>query len=59
MKRIRNILSIVLCVAMLFSLTLVFNGLADPGALNGESGKWSQFDKGVYDVTVSLSLIHI
>lgn len=30
MKRIRNILSIVLCFAMLFSLTLVFNGLADP-----------------------------
>lgn len=30
MKRIRNILSIVLCIAMLFSLTLVFNGLADP-----------------------------
>lgn len=55
MKRIRNILSIVLCFAMLFSLTMVFNGLADPGALNGESGKWSQFDKGVYDVTVSSS----
>ena len=55
MKRIRNILSIVLCFAMLFSMTMVFNGLADPGALNGESGKWSQFDKGVYDVTVSSS----
>lgn len=26
---------------------------ADTGALNGESGSWSQFDKGVYDVTVS------
>lgn len=55
MKRIRNILSIVLCFAMLFSLTLVFNGLADTGALNGESGSWSQFDKGVYDVVVSSS----
>lgn len=55
MKRIRNILSIVLCFAMLFSLTMVFNGLADPGALNGESGSWSQFDKGVYDITVSSS----
>lgn len=53
MKRIRNILSIVLCVAMLLSLSLVFNGLADTGALNGESGSWSQFDKGVYDVVVS------
>lgn len=55
MKRIRNILSIVLCFAMLLSATMVFNGLADPGALNGESGSWSQFDKGVYDVTVSSS----
>lgn len=55
MKRIRNILSLVLCVAMLLSLSLVFNGLADTGALNGESGSWSQFDKGVYDVVVSSS----
>lgn len=53
MKRIRTILSLVLCVTLLLSLSLVFNGFADPGALNGESGKWSQFDKGVYDVTVS------
>lgn len=28
---------------------------ADTGALNGESGNWSQFDKGVYDVVVSSS----
>ena len=53
MKRIRTILSLVLCVTMLLSLSLVFNGFADPGALNGESGSWSQFDKGIYDVTVS------
>lgn len=53
MKRIRTILSLVLCVTMLLSLSLVFNGFADPGALNGESGSWSQFNKGVYDVTVS------
>lgn len=55
MKRIRNILSIVLCFAMLFSLTMVFNGLADPGALNGESGKWSQFDETVYDTVGFIS----
>ena len=55
MKRIRTILSLVLCVTMLLSLSLVFNGFADPGALNGESGKWSQFDQSVYDVTVSSS----
>ena len=35
MKRIRNILSIVLCFAMLLSLSLVFNGLADPDDLSG------------------------
>ena len=35
MKRIRTILSIVLCVAMLFSLSLVFNGFADPDDLSG------------------------
>lgn len=35
MKRIRNILSIVLCIAMLLSLSLVFNGLADPDDLSG------------------------
>lgn len=55
MKRIRNILSIVLCFAMLFSMTMVFNGLADPGALNGESGKWSQFDETVYDTVGFIS----
>lgn len=55
MKRIRNILSIVLCVTMLLSLSLVFNGFADPGALNGESGKWSQFDETVYDAVGFIS----
>ena len=49
MKRIRTILSLVLCVTMLLSLSLVFNGFADPGALNGESGKWANFDESVYD----------
>ena len=55
MKRIRNILSLVLCVTMLLSLSLVFNGFADPGALNGESGKWSQFDETVYDAVGFIS----
>lgn len=55
MKRIRNILGIVLCVAMLLSLSLVFNGLADTGALNGESGSWSQFDETVYDAVGFIS----
>lgn len=34
MKRIRTILSLVLCFAMLFSLSLVFNGFADPDDLS-------------------------
>lgn len=55
MKRIRNILGIVLCVAMLLSLSLVFSGLADTGALNGESGSWSQFDETVYDAVGFIS----
>lgn len=55
MKRIRNILSIILCVTMLLSLSLVFNGFADTGALNGESGKWSQFDETVYDTVGFIS----
>lgn len=55
MKRIRTILSLVLCVTMLLSLSLVFNGFADPGALNGESGKWSQFDETVYDAVGFIS----
>lgn len=35
MKRIRTILSLVLCVTMLLSLSLVFNGFADPDDLSG------------------------
>lgn len=34
MKRIRTILSLVLCFAMLLSLSLVFNGFADPDNLS-------------------------
>lgn len=55
MKRIRTILSLVLCVTMLLSLSLVFNGFADPGALNGESGKWANFDESVYDAVGFIS----
>ena len=35
MKRIRTILSLVLCFTMLLSLSLVFNGFADPDDLSG------------------------
>ena len=54
MKRQYRIVSALLAAIMCLCLiTPAF--AADPGALNGESGSWSQFDKGVYDVTVSSS----
>ena len=56
MKRIRNILSIVLCFAMLLSLSLVFNGLADPdGSLNPETCIGAEFDESVYDAVGHIS----
>ena len=52
MKRQYRLISALLAAIMCLCLiTPAF--AADPGALNGESGSWSQFDKGVYDVTVS------
>ena len=57
MKRIRNILSIVLCFAMLLSLSLVFNGLADPDSangLNGKTGSNDNFDYSKYDVVMEI-----
>ena len=56
MKRIRNILSIILCVAMLLSLSLVFNGLADPdGSLNPETCIGAEFSESVYDTVGHIS----
>lgn len=52
MKMRNRLISSLLVVIMCLCLTAP--ALAtDTGALNGESGSWSQFDKGVYDVTVS------
>ena len=52
MKRQYRLISALLAAIMCLCLiTPAF--AADPGALNGESGSWSQFDKGVYDVVVS------
>ena len=54
MKRQYRLISALLAAIMCLCLiTPAF--AADPGALNGESGSWSQFDKGVYDVVVSSS----
>ena len=55
-KKLTAIISGVLCLALLMALPFGFSGLADPDTgLNGESGKWSEFNQSVYDVTVSSS----
>lgn len=55
-KKLTAIISGMLCLALLMALPFGFSGLADPDTgLNGESGKWSEFDQSIYDVTVSSS----
>ena len=55
-KKLTAIISGMLCLALLMALPFGFSGLADPDTgLNGESGKWSEFNQSVYDVTVSSS----
>lgn len=54
MKMRNRLISSLLVVIMCLCLTAPAFA-ADTGALNGESGSWSQFDKGVYDVVVSSS----
>ena len=54
MKRQYRIISALLTIVMCLGMTISAFA-ADPGALNGESGSWSQFDKGIYDVVVSSS----
>ena len=55
-KKLTAIISGILCLALLMALPFGFSGLADPDTgLNGESGKWSEFDQSIYDVTVSSS----
>lgn len=55
-KKLTAIISGVLCLALLMALPFGFSGLADPDTgLNGESGKWSEFNQSIYDVTVSSS----
>ena len=54
MKIQNRIVSVLLATIMCLCLTtLAF--AADPGALNGESGKWSQFDETVYDAVGFIS----
>ena len=50
----KKLLSLVLTLALCLGLSVPALA-ASEGSLNGESGNWSQFDKGVYDVVVSSS----
>ena len=54
MRKIKRLLIALMAAVMLVGIIPVAYA-ADTGALNGESGSWSQFDKGVYDVVVSSS----
>ena len=55
MRKIKRLLIALMAAVVLVSMVLPAAYAADTGALNGESGSWSQFDKGVYDVVVSSS----
>lgn len=54
MKNCRRMVAALLATLMLTSIAPAAHA-ANDGAFNGESGSWSQFDKGVYDVVVSSS----
>ena len=54
MRKIKRLLIALMAAVMLVGIIPAAYA-ADTGALNGESGSWSQFDKGVYDVVVSSS----
>ena len=55
MRKTKRLLIALMAAVMLVSMVLPAAYAADTGALNGESGSWSQFDKDVYDVVVSSS----
>lgn len=54
MRKIKRLLIALMAAVMLVGIIPAAYA-ADTGALNGENGNWSQFDKGVYDVVVSSS----
>ncbi len=59
MKKLKSFIAFVLMFAMLFSLNVMFDGLADPdGGLNGSSGKWSDFNHSVYDTEVPATQVY-
>ena len=55
MRKIKRLLVTLMTAVLLVSIAAPAAYAASNGALNGESGSWSQFDKGVYDVVVSSS----
>ncbi len=59
MKKLKSFIAFVLMFAMLFSLNVMFDGLASPdGGLNGASGKWSDFNHSVYDTEVDATQVY-
>ena len=55
MKKIQKIVSMVLVIAVVVAMGIGVFADPDTGGLNGNSGKWSEFDQSIYDVTVSSS----
>ena len=55
MKKIQKIISMVLVIAVVVAMGIGVFADPDTGGLNGNSGKWSEFDQSIYDVTVSSS----
>ncbi len=55
MKKFKSFIAFVLMFAMLFSLNVMFDGLADPdGGLNGSGGNVESFDESRYDAIVDM-----
>ena len=57
MRKIKRLLIALMAAVVLVSMVLPAAYAADTGALNGESGSWSDFDEGVYDAVTFISTV--
>lgn len=55
MKKLQRLLTALLAFVLLVSVVPAAHAVDPDTGLNGNSGKWSEFDQSVYDVTVSSS----
>lgn len=55
MKKLKRLLTALLAFVLLVSVVPAAHAVDPDTGLNGNSGKWSEFDQSVYDVTVSSS----